>query len=109
MDIDLLLDTLGNLLGGERRKVEASEVAATDNWDEGAGAASDIGAASQFDSMAGAPIFSRLASGGERIQATIAKFIIRVDDQLDAMESCCSSSTPSALVSIKKYGYASVA
>lgn len=88
VDIDLLLDTLGKLLGGERRKVEAAEVAATDNWDDGAGGNSQIGAASEFESMAGAPIVSRLASGGPRIQATIAKFIMRLDDQLDEMDKC---------------------
>jgi PAS domain S-box-containing protein len=88
VDIDLLLDTLGKLLGGERRKVEAAEVAATDNWDEGVGGAGDIGAASEFDAVAGAPIVSRLASGGPRIQATIAKFIMRVEDQLDEMDKC---------------------
>jgi len=88
VDIDLLLDTLGNLLGGERRKVEAAEVAATDDWDEGAGGAGDIGAASEFDAMTGAPIVSRLAGGGPRIQATIAKFIMRLDDQLDEMDKC---------------------
>ena len=88
VDIDLLLDTLGKLLGGERRKVEAAEVAATDNWDDAAGGASDIGAASEFDAMAGPPIVSRLAGGGPRIQSTIAKFIVRLDDQLDEMEKC---------------------
>ncbi|NCF28379.1 MAG: response regulator [Gammaproteobacteria bacterium] len=82
VDIDLLLDTLGKLLGGERKLVEAAEVAATDNWDDG------IGADSAFDASAGVPIVSRLASGGPRIQSTIAKFIIRLDDQLDAMEKC---------------------
>jgi PAS domain S-box-containing protein len=82
VDIDLLLDTLGKLLGGERRKVEADEVAAADNWDDA------VGSASEFDAMQGPPIVSRLASGGPRIQSTIAKFIIRLDDQLDAMESC---------------------
>jgi CheY-like chemotaxis protein len=82
VDIDLLLDTLGELLGGERKMVEAAEVAATDNWDDG------IGADSAFDASAGVPIVSRLASGGPRIQSTIAKFIIRLDDQLDAMEKC---------------------
>jgi PAS domain S-box-containing protein len=85
VDIDLLLDTLGKLLGGERRRVEAAEVAATDNWDDGN---SQIGAASEFDAMAGVPIVSRLAGGGPRIQATIAKFIMRLDDQLDEMEKC---------------------
>jgi PAS domain S-box-containing protein len=80
VDIDLLLDTLGKLLGGERRTVEASEVAATDNWDE------EAGASSEFDALQGPPIVSRLASGGPRIQSTIAKFIIRLDDQLDAMD-----------------------
>lgn len=82
VDIDLLLDTLGKLLGGDRRKVEASEIAASDNWDD------DVGAASGFDTSQGPPIVSRLAGGGPRIQSTIAKFIIRLDDQLDAMESC---------------------
>jgi PAS domain S-box-containing protein len=83
VDIDLLLDTLGELLGGERRKVETAEVAATDNWDEGA-----VGAASEFDASAGPPIVSRLAGGGPRIQSTIAKFIMRLDDQLDEMDKC---------------------
>ncbi len=83
VDIDLLLDTLGELLGGERRKVETAEVAAKDDWgDEG------VGAASEFDAAAGPPIVSRLAGGGPRIQSTIAKFIIRLDDQLDEMEKC---------------------
>jgi PAS domain S-box-containing protein len=83
VDIDLLLDTLGELLGGERRKVEAAEVAAADDWhDQG------VGAASEFDAAAGPPIVSRLASGGPRIQSTIAKFIMRLDDQLDEMEKC---------------------
>ncbi|MEE8286179.1 MAG: Hpt domain-containing protein, partial [Gammaproteobacteria bacterium] len=31
---------------------------------------------------------SRLASGGLRIQSTIAKFIIRLDDKLDEMDTC---------------------
>ena len=84
VDIDLLLDTLGELLGGERRKVAAAEVAATDNWDDG----DAVGASSEFDASAGPPIVSRLAGGGARIQSTIAKFIIRLDDQLDAMENC---------------------
>jgi HPt (histidine-containing phosphotransfer) domain-containing protein len=82
VDIDLLLDTLGKLLGGDRRKVEASEVAGSDDWDD------NVGAASSFDSSQGPPIVSRLAGGGSRIQSTIAKFIIRLDDQLDAMENC---------------------
>ncbi len=84
VDIDLLLDTLGELLGGERRMVEAAEVAATDDWDDDNG----VGAASEFDAMVGPPIVSRLAGGGPRIQSTIAKFIMRLDDQLDAMEKC---------------------
>ncbi len=84
VDIDLLLDTLGKLLGGDRRKVEASEVAATDNWDDDG----EAGVASGFDASQGPPIVSRLAGGGARIQSTIAKFIIRLDDQLDAMEKC---------------------
>jgi CheY-like chemotaxis protein len=84
VDIDLLLDTLGKLLGGDRRKVEASEVAATDNWNDDA----NVGAASEFDASQGPPIVSRLAGGGPRIQSTIAKFVIRLDDQLDAMEQC---------------------
>jgi len=84
VDIDLLLDTLGKLLGGDRRTVEAAEVAATDNWDDGVG----DGVGSDFDASQGPPIVSRLASGGARIQSTIAKFIIRLDDQLDAMEKC---------------------
>jgi len=82
VDIDLLLDTLGKLLGGERRKVEAAEVAATDNWDD------NIGATSELDGSPGAPIVSRLAVGGSRIQSTIAKFIVRLDDQLDTMDKC---------------------
>ena len=82
VDIDLLLDTLGKLLGGDRRKIEDAEVAATDNWDD------DVGAASDFDGLAGPPIVSRLAGGGLRIQSTIAKFIIRLDDKLDEMEKC---------------------
>jgi signal transduction histidine kinase/HPt (histidine-containing phosphotransfer) domain-containing protein/ActR/RegA family two-component response regulator len=82
VDIDLLLDTLGKLLGGERRKVEVAEVAAADDWDD------DIGAAGAFDAAAGPPIVSRLAGGGPRIQSTIAKFIMRLDDKLDEMEEC---------------------
>ena len=82
VDIDLLLDTLGKLLGGDRRKIEDAEVAATDNWDD------DAGAASEFDGAADSPIVSRLAGGGPRIQSTIAKFIIRLDDKLDEMEKC---------------------
>jgi HPt (histidine-containing phosphotransfer) domain-containing protein len=82
VDIDLLLDTLGKLLGGERKIVEAAEVAARDDWHD------EIGAASEFDASAGQPIVSRLAVAGPRIQSTIAKFIIRLDDQLDAMEKC---------------------
>jgi len=85
VDIDLLLDTLGELLGGERRKVEAAEVAATDDWDD-----DGVGASGEFDAQAGPPIVSRLAGGGPRIQSTIAKFIIRLDDQLDAMDKCWS-------------------
>jgi len=79
VDIDLLLDTLGELLGGERRRVEA---AATHDSDD------DVGAASAFDAAVGPPIVSRLADSGPRFQATIAKFIMRLDDQLDEMEKC---------------------
>jgi len=86
VDIDLLLDTLGKLLGGDRRTVESAEVAATDNWDDGAADGDGVG--SDFDASQGPPIVSRLAGGGARIQSTIAKFIIRLDDQLDAMERC---------------------
>ena len=82
VDIDLLLDTLGKLLGGDRKEIKDSEVAATDNWDDDAGAVSDI------DGAAGPAIVSRLASGGPRIQSTIAKFIIRLDDKLDEMDAC---------------------
>ncbi len=82
VDIDLLLDTLGKLLGGDRKEIKDSEVAATDNWDDDAGAVSDI------DGATGPAIVSRLASGGPRIQSTIAKFIIRLDDKLDEMDAC---------------------
>ena len=81
VDIDLLLDTLGKLLGGDRKEIKDTEVAATDNWD-------DVGAASELDGGEGPPIVSRLASGGLRIQSTIAKFIIRLDDKLDEMDTC---------------------
>ncbi len=77
VDIDLLLDTLGKLLGGERSKIETAKVAATDDWDDHAGA---------LDTAAGPGIVSRLAGGGPRIQSTIAKFITRLDDKLDEME-----------------------
>ena len=87
VDIDLLLDTLGQLIGGERRTVEAAEVAATDNWDE----TSVVEATSDADAAGGPPIVSRLASGGPRIQSTIAKFVMRLDDQLDAMEASWSA------------------
>jgi HPt (histidine-containing phosphotransfer) domain-containing protein len=94
VDIDLLLDTLGKLLGGERKIVEAAEVAATDGWHD------EIGTASEFDASAGLPIVSRLAVGGPRIQSTIAKFIIRLDDRLDAMEKCWSQRNFAELVSL---------
>jgi CheY-like chemotaxis protein len=80
VDIDLLLDTLGKLLGGERKNVEADEVAARDDWQD------QVGTASKIDASAGLPIVSRLAAGGPRIQSTIAKFIVRLDDKLDAMD-----------------------
>jgi PAS domain S-box-containing protein len=68
VDIDLLLTTLAKILGGKRVKAERTP------YEESAPAAS------------GAPIVSRLASGGPRIQATIAKFAHRLDEKLDEMD-----------------------
>ena len=75
VDIDLLLDTLGKLLGGKRSAVEAAPMVADVN-------------ASQ-DSVTGAsgpPIISRLAGDHPRIQATISKFVLRLTEKLDQMD-----------------------
>ncbi|MDX2314303.1 MAG: ATP-binding protein [Gammaproteobacteria bacterium] len=80
VDIDLLLDTLGKLLGGERSKVQAAPMVED----------TDVGQDSMFDTSAcasGPPIISRLASGSPRIQSTIFKFIHTLDGKLDEMDS----------------------
>jgi len=79
VDIDLLLDTLGKLLGGKRNKVEAASMVGD----------SDAGQDSIFDTAAcasGSPIISRLAGNGPRIHATINKFVQRLDGKLDQMD-----------------------
>ena len=79
VDIDLLLDTLGKLLGGERSKVEAGPIVED----------SDAGEGSMFGDSAGAcgpPIISRLAGGSARIQTTIIKFIHTLAGKLDDMD-----------------------
>ncbi len=80
VDIDLLLDTLGKLLGGERSKVEAAPM--MENADTGQDSIFDISACAS-----GPPITSRLAGGSPRIQSTILKFIYTLDGKLDEMDS----------------------
>jgi PAS domain S-box-containing protein len=80
VDIDLLLDTLGKLLGGECSKVEAAPMAED----------SDVGEGSIFGDEAdssGPPIISRLASGSPRIQSTIIKFIVTLSGKVDEMDA----------------------
>ncbi len=80
VDIDLLLDTIGKLLGGERSKVEAAPM--MENADTGQDSIFDISACAS-----GPPITSRLAGGSPRIQSTILKFIYTLDGKLDEMDS----------------------
>ena len=80
VDIDLLLDTLGKLLGGERSKVESAPM--MEDADTGQDSIFDISACAS-----GPPITSRLASGSPRIQSTIFKFIHTLDGKLDEMDS----------------------
>ncbi len=77
IDIDLLLATLAELLGG--RQVRAEERAP--RTDAAAGESPGAG-----DAPA-APVVSRLAGGGPRIQATIAKFVQRLDGKLAEMDA----------------------
>ena len=80
VDIDLLLDTVGKLLGGERSKVEAAPM--MEDADTGQDSIFDISACAS-----GPPITSRLAGGSPRIQSTIIKFVHTLDGKLDEMDS----------------------
>lgn len=79
IDIDLLLATLAELLGGRRVQVE------TPPTPPGAPLAAEPAAAS--DAPAGPPLVSRLASGGPRMRATIAKFAERLHEKLKEMDA----------------------
>ena len=80
VDIDLLLDTLGNLLGGKRSKAEAPPRAEDINPVQ----KPIIGFAA---SGAGPPIFSRLTVDRARLQPIINKFIQHLAQKLDEMDA----------------------
>ncbi len=74
IDIDLLLATLAELLGGRQVKSE-ERVPRTGPAPE------------DRPCDAPAPVVSRLAGGGPRIQATIAKFVQRLEEKLAEMDA----------------------
>ena len=71
VDIDVLIETLAELLGGERKPGEAP-----------------ARRGELIDAGAGAPLLSRLAGQGPRYQAIIEKFVPRLEEKLEQMEAC---------------------
>jgi HPt (histidine-containing phosphotransfer) domain-containing protein len=80
VDIDALLETLADLLNGER-------VAG----DEPFGAAASQADPAQTTAAPGGPLVSRLASN-PRLRPTIEKFVARLTAKVESMEACVDSS-----------------
>ena len=79
VDIDLLLDTLGNLLGGKRSQAKAPPMVRDTNPVD-----NPVVGFSPSDS--GPPIFSRLTGNRARLQPIIDKFIQHLAHKLDQMD-----------------------
>ncbi|MDX1434900.1 MAG: ATP-binding protein, partial [Gammaproteobacteria bacterium] len=91
VDIDLLLGTLAELLGGKRSKEKSAPPAAVQV---------SVSAAPASGVASGPPVVSRLAGGGPRIRATIAKFVVRLDEKLAEMDAAWSRRDLAELASL---------
>ena len=102
IDIDALLATLGGLLGGERMPAPLANTSATPPVLAGdrphASASGEhlpgSNAGAVFD---GAPVHSRLAAGGPRLDATIARFANALRERLPRMQQVLAAGDLDAL------------
>lgn len=79
IDIDLLIETLADLLGGRRSADEAPEYALAESTADGE--------LQSVPSEEEPPLESRLLADNPRFRPIIEKFIVRLDEQLEAMET----------------------